>query len=201
MGLVASCSRCGAPLRADSFACPVCGLSAGVAPTAAAEAAAQATAARRRRLRRVIVIAAAAVVAAIAIWFFLLHGPATTGDEFLGAWKSASMGSIGSATVSRSGDAFSVLLAATQSGQTATVPAHLDGKELVITPGDFSSSVDAKAKRLGLALRLYAGDFRIALASVDPTHVLLKLTGTSPGGNSVNERNLLEKAGPSPSPQ
>jgi hypothetical protein len=111
------------------------------------------------------------------------------------------MGSIGSATVSRSGDAFSVLLAATQSGQTATVPAHLDGKELVITPGDFSSSGDANAKRLGLALRLYAGDFRIALASVDPTHVLLKLTGTSPAGNSVNERNLLEKAGPSPSRQ
>ena len=200
MGLVASCSRCGAPLRAESFACPVCGLSAGAAPTAATEAAAQAAAARRRRLRLVIV-AAVAVVAVVAVWFFLLRGPATTGDEFLGAWKSASMGSIGSATVSRSGEAFSVLLAATQSGQTATVPAHLDGKELVITPGDFSSSVDAKAKRLGLALRLYAGDFRIALASVDPTHVLLKLTGTSPGGNSVNERNLLEKAGPSPSPQ
>ena len=200
MGLVASCSRCGAPLRADSFACPVCGLSAGAAPTAATEAAAQAAAARRRRLRLVIV-AAVAVVAVVAVWFFLLRGPATTGDEFLGTWKSASMGSIGSATVSRSGEAFSVLLAATQSGQTATVPAHLDGKELVITPGDFSSSVDAKAKRLGLALRLYAGDFRIALASVDPTHVLLKLTGTSPGGNSVNERNLLEKAGPSPSPQ
>ena len=200
MGLVASCSRCGAPLRAESFACPVCGLSAGAAPTAATEAAAQAAAARRRRLRLVIV-AAVAVVAVVAVWFFLLRGPTTTGDEFLGTWKSASMGSIGSATVSRSGEAFSVLLAATQSGQTATVPAHLDGKELVITPGDFSSSGDAKAKRLGLALRLYAGDFRIALASVDPTHVLLKLTGTSPGGNSVNERNLLEKAGPSPSPQ
>jgi len=200
MGLVASCSRCGAPLRAESFACPVCGLSAGAAPTAATEAAAQAAAARRRRLRLVIV-AAVAVVAVVAVWFFLLRGPATTGDEFLGTWKSASMGSIGSATVSRSGEAFSVLLAATQSGQTATVPAHLDGKELVITPGDFSSSVDTNAKRLGLALRLYAGDFRIALASVDPTHVLLKLTGTSPGGNSVNERNLLEKAGPSPSPQ
>ena len=198
MGTVAGCSRCGAPLRADAFACPVCGLSAGAAP--AAEAAARAATTRRRRLRLVVVIAAVTVVAAIATWFFLLLGPATSGDEFLGTWKSASMGSIGSATVSRSGDAFSVLLAATQSGQTATVPAHLGGKELIITPGDFSASSDTNAKRLGLALRLYAGDFRIALASVDPTHLLLKVTGTSPAGNSVDERNQLEKTGPSPSP-
>ena len=170
----------------------------GAAP---AGAVAQAATAHRRRQHLVIVVAAVAVVAALAVWIFLLRGPATTGDEFLGTWKSVSMGSIGSATVSRSGDAFSVLLAATQSEQTATVPAHLDGKELVITPGDFSASSDTNAKRLGLALRLSAGDFRIALASVDPTHVLLEVTGTSPAGNSVDERNLLEKTGPSPSPQ
>jgi hypothetical protein len=200
MGLMASCSRCGAPLKAGAFACSICGLSAGAAPAAASETAAQAAAARKRRRRLAVLVSVVAVVAVVAVWSFLFRGPATSGDEFLGTWKSASMGSIGSATVSRSGDSFSVLLAATQSAQTASVPAHLDGKELVITPGDFSASGDAGAKRLGLALRFYAGDFRIALASVDPAHVLLKVSGTSPAGNSVNERNLLERAGPSPSP-
>jgi hypothetical protein len=201
MGLMASCSRCGAPLKAGAFAYSICGLSAGASAATPAGAMAQAATAGKRRRRLAVLVAVVGAVAVVAVWFFLLRGPATSGDEFLGTWRSASMGSIGSATVSRSGDAFSVLLAATQSGETASVPAHVDGKELVITPSDFSASSDAGTKRLGLALRLYAGDFRIALASVDPTHVLLKVSGTSPAGNSVNERNLLERAGPSPSPQ
>ena len=195
---MANCSRCGAPLRADAFACPICGLSAGATPTKAAEAAAQAAAARRRKLRLILAIAAVAVVAAAAVWFFLLRGPATSGDEFLGIWKSASMGSIGSATITRDGDAFSVLLSSPRTSQTATVGAHLDGDRLVIKPGDFSASSDPNAGKLELMLKLYAGDFLIELSSVDPTHLLLHLSGVSPAGQSVEERTPLEKVQPSP---
>ena len=131
----------------------------------------------------------------------ILRGPATTGDEYLGVWRSASVGSIGSATVTREGGDFSILLTAAQSGQTATVPAHLDGNDLVVTPGDFSASGDPNAKQFGLLLKLYAGDFRIALASVDAAHLLLRFTGTSPAGSDVDERDLLEKIRSSPSPQ
>jgi hypothetical protein len=196
MGPVASCSRCGAPLRADAFACPVCGLSAGA--TAAAAEAAQAAAARRRRLRLAVIIAVPAVLAAVAIWFFLLRGPTTSGDEFLGTWRSASMGSIGSATITRDGDAFPVLLSSPRTSQTATVAAHLDGDRLVIKPGDFSASSDPNAKKLELILKLYAGAFTIELSSVDPSHLLLHLSGVSPAGQSVEERTPLEKVQPSP---
>ena len=194
---MASCSRCGAPLRADAFACPVCGLSVGAA-SAAAEAAAQAAASRRRRLRLIALVAAVAVVAAVAAWFFLLRSPTTSGDEFLGTWRSSSMGSIGSATIARDGDAFSVLLSSPRTAQTATVAAHVDGDRLVITPDDFSASGDPSAKKLELLLKLYAGDFRIELSSVDPTRLLLHLSGVSPAGRSVEERTPLEKVQPSP---
>ena len=67
---MANCSRCGAPLRADAFACPICGLSAGATPTKAAEAAAQAAAARRRKLRLILAIAA---VNAFLVAGYLMH--------------------------------------------------------------------------------------------------------------------------------
>ena len=161
-------------------------------------AAAAAAAARRRRLWLVIAGGGLVVVAAVLVWFFLLRGPTTSGDEFLGTWRSASMGSIGSATIARDGDAFSVLLSSPRTSQTATVAAHLDGDRLVITPGDFSASGDPDARKLELMLKLYAGDFRIELSSVDPGRLLLHLSGVSPAGQSVEERTPLEKVQPSP---
>jgi hypothetical protein len=157
-----------------------------------------AAAARRRRTRLIIIAAGAAVVAGVLIWLFVLRGPATSGDEFVGTWRSVSMGSIGSAAIARGGDAFSVLLSSPRTSQTATVAAHLDGDRLVITPGDFSASSDPDAKKLELLLKLYAGDFRIELSSVDPARLLLHLSGVSPAGQSVEERTPLEKAQPSP---
>jgi hypothetical protein len=142
--------------------------------------------------------AALAVVAAVLIWSLLLRGSSGGGDEFLGTWRSQSMQSIGSATITRAGDAYDVLLTSGQTGQQARVQAHLVGHRLVVTPDDFSASSDPDAKKLGLLLKLTAGDFRIELSSVDPSRVVLHLSGASPAGQSVNERIVLEKSTPSP---
>jgi hypothetical protein len=183
-------------VRADAFACPVCGLSAGANPDAAA---ATKRSGLDRRTRRIVIIGGGLVVVAAAlIWFIVLRGPATSGDEFLGTWRSTSMGSIGSATVTRSGDAYEVLLTSGQTGQQARVNARLDGKSLVIAPDDFSGSGDPNAKRVEWALKLLAGDFRIALSSVGPTRLMLHLTGTSPAGQNVDERTILDEVLPSP---
>ena len=152
------------------------------------------------RTRWIVIGGGLAVVAFALVWFFVLRGPTTSGDEFIGTWRSQSMQSIGSATVTRSGDAFDVLLSSGQTGQQARVQAHLDGDRLVMTPGDFSASGDPNAKKLEWALKLAAGDFRIELDSVDPARVVLHLTGTSPAGADVGERTVLEKATPTPSP-
>lgn len=193
---MADCPRCHAPLKPGAFACGVCGLSVG----ASAGAAATQRSGRTRRARWILIGGGLAVVAAALVWFFVLRGPATSGDEFVGTWRSQFMQSIGSATVTRSGDAFAVALVAGQTGEQARVPAHLDGDRLVITPGDFSDSGDANARRLSLALKLLAGDFRIEISSIGPSRTLLHLTGTSPVGQNVDERSILEKATPSPSP-
>jgi hypothetical protein len=192
---MASCPRCHAPLKPGAFACGVCGLTVGAAPGGAA-------AAKRSGLDprlRWALIGGGVVVAAALIWFFVLRGPTTSGDEFLGTWRSASMSSIGSATVTRGGDAFDVLLTSGQTDQQARVQAHLDGDRLVMTPGDFSASGDPNATKLEWALKLLAGDFRIELSSADPSRLLLHLTGDSPAGQHVDERSILEKATPTPS--
>ncbi|HTX70217.1 MAG TPA: zinc ribbon domain-containing protein [Thermoleophilia bacterium] len=194
---MASCPRCGAPLEHDQSMCRVCGLPVGRSAAAAAVAA-RLTADRSRRRRQVVLtIVLVAVIAAAAVWFFVLRGPTSNGDEFHGTWRSQSMQSIGSATITRAGDAFDVLLVSGQTGQQARVQAHLDGDRLVMTPGDFSASGDPEAKQLELLLKLEAGDFRIELSSADPAHLVLRLTGTSPTGQSVSERAVLERVGPS----
>lgn len=192
---MAECPRCHAPLKAGAFTCGVCGLTVGASPGGRA-------AAKRSgldpRVRWIVIGGGLAVVAAALVWFFFLRGPATSGDEFLGAWRSQSMQSIGSATVSRPADGFQVVLTSGQTGEQARVLAHLDGAKLVITPGDFSGSGDPNAKRLELALKLLAGDFRIELSPLDESRLLLHLTGTSPAGQNVDERTILEKATPTP---
>jgi hypothetical protein len=192
---MADCPRCHAPLKPGAFTCGVCGLSVGAPPGG--------TAAAKRsglgpRARWIVIGGGLVVVAAALVWFFVLRSPATSGDEFLGTWRSQSMQSIGSATVTRSGDAFAVLLTSGETAQQARVQAHLDGDRLVVKPGDFSASGDPNAGKLEWALKLLAGDFRIELSSVDPTRLLLRLSGVSPAGQSVEERTPLQKAEPSP---
>ena len=192
------CPRCHAPLKPDAFACGVCGLTLGASPAGAGEAGRAGVSRRTRWLA--IGGALVVVVAILVVWQVAVRGPATTGDEFVGAWRAQSMQSIGSASVSHWGDAFQVLLTSGQSGEQARVTAHLDGDRLVITPDDFGTLGDANAGKLKLLLALAAGDFRIEISSVDQDRRLLHLYGTSPAGQNVDERTLLEMVTPSPSP-
>lgn len=187
---MADCPRCHAPLKTGAFACGVCGLTVG----AAAGGAAAAKPSRRTRRVGWILAAAIAGAATLVVWQVFVREPATTGDEFVGTWRSQSMQSIGSASVSRWGDAFEVRLASGQTGEQARVTARLDGADLVITPDDFGASGDANAGKLKLLLGLAAGDFRISLSSVDPSRLLLTFQGVSPAGQKVDERTILERA-------
>lgn len=193
---MAECPRCHAPLKPGAFACSVCGRSVGAQPAPAAGAGAKG-AARSRRLRW-IVIGGALAVAAVLVWSFAVRAPSTTGDEFVGTWRSQSMQSIGSAAVSHWGDAFRVLLTSGRTGQQAHVTAHLDGVHLVITPDDFGALGDPGADKLKLLLALAAGDFRITLSSADADHLRLTLRGTSPARQDVDERATLERVTPVP---
>lgn len=190
---MAECPRCHAPLKPGALACGVCGLGVDAAGGAPAAAAGAKNAAHSRRLRWVVIGGALAVTAVVLVWYFAVRAPATTGDEFVGTWRSQSMQSIGSAAVSHWGDAFRVLLTSGQTGQQAHVTAHLDGEHLVITPDDFGALGDPGADKLKLLLALAAGDFRITLSSAGPDQLRLTLRGTSPAGQDVDERATLER--------
>jgi hypothetical protein len=145
----------------------------GTAATGTAKAGASGT------LRAVVIVAAIAIVAVIAVWFFVLRGPTTTGDEFVGTWTGTTQGGIATATIAKKDDAFAVTLSGSQQSQQVTVPAHLDGAELVITLDDFSQMAgEANADRLKDALKALAGDFRMVFSSVDATDISLRIVGT-----------------------
>jgi hypothetical protein len=139
-------------------------------------------------LKLVVVGAVVAVIAIVLVWFFLLRATATSGEEFLGVWKATSAQGITTLTVETKGDAFSVTMTGGSAGQTVTVPAHVDGDDLVITMDDFSEIAGEKnADAFEATLRALAGDFRMIFSSVDATHVDLRIVGTSPGGEEYDE--------------
>jgi hypothetical protein len=209
---MAKCPNCDAPLKDGDWTCGACGAPvAGVgapasassgaysAPasqedylpeyrsqgTAAAPAAKQASSGA---LRVVLIFAVVAIVAVVAVWFFALRGPSTTGDEFVGAWTATTQGGIATTTVVKTGDAFTVTLSGSQQGQKVTVPAHLDGKDLVITLDDFSQMAgEANADQFKDALKALAGDFRMVFTSVDAGDLSLRIVGTSPAGQDYDQ--------------
>ena len=139
-------------------------------------------------LRLVLIVAVIAIAAVVAVWFFALRGPSTTGDEFVGTWTATTQSGIATIAVAKTDDAFTVTLSGSQQGQKATVPAHLDGKELVITVDDFSKLAgEANADRFKDALKALAGDFRMVLSSVTPDNLSLRITGTSPSGQDYDQ--------------
>ena len=191
---MATCRRCGAPLKYDTIACANCGLT-----VTAPDPHAPAPVTRRRPLLIVAAGVAVAVVTVVAVWALFLRGPATNGDEFLGTWRSVDDRSLGDAVVTRTDGRFSVRITAAESGQQATVPAHLDGTRLVITPGDFSDSKDPYAKQVARILKLMAGDFRIEISSISGGRLLAHFYGTSLDGKRTDERGQLERvASPAP---
>jgi len=203
---MATCASCGKETRDDDWTCGHCGApvtragAAAYTPPTVYGAPAPPPAAKSglsRTTRTIIVVAAVAVVAIIAVWFFVVRGGATTsGDEFLGTWKATGSG-IGSVVVARPGDDFKVTLAGEQPAQKVTVPAHIDGDELVITVDDFATMAgEANADRFKDTLKALAGDFRIVFSSVDPTRLQMRIEGTDNAGEETKNTATLIKATP-----
>jgi hypothetical protein len=142
-----------------------------------------------RLLRLVVILAVVAIIVIIAVWFFLLRGPTTTGEEFLGTWTASTQQGIATVVVSRAGDdAFTVIISGSDEAEEVTVPAHLDGAELVITMDDFSQIAgEANAERFRDALEALAGDFRMVFSSVDATHLDLRIVGSSASGQDFDQ--------------
>jgi hypothetical protein len=145
-------------------------------------------------LRLVLIFAAIAIVAVVAVWFFVLRGPTTTGEEFVGSWTATTPNGIATAVVVKQADAFTVKLGGSQQGQSVTVPAHLDGKDLVITLDDFSKMAgEAYADQMKDALKALAGDFRMVFTSVDAGNLSLRIVGTSPSGDDYDKTFPMAK--------
>jgi hypothetical protein len=164
-------------------------------PQPAARGAAAAKPGPSGLLRLVVVLAVVAIIAIIAVWFFFLRGPTTTGEEFLGTWTASTQQGIATVVVGRTGDdAFSVTISGSKEAEKVTVPARLDGAELVITMDDFSQIAgEANAERFRDALEALAGDFRMVFTSVDATHLELRIVGTSASGQDFDQTIPLVK--------
>ena len=145
-------------------------------------------------LKTVLVFAVIAVVAVVLVWFFVLRGPATTGEEFVGTWTAATEQGIATVVVEQAEDAFTVTLTGNDPAQKVTVPAHLDGEELLITVDDFSQMAGAaNAEAFKAALTALAGDFKLVFSSVDATHLDLRIVGETADGQDFDETIQLTK--------
>jgi hypothetical protein len=210
-----TCGACGAPVAGAGMAAPgagdphaAYGGSSG-APADAygapsgwsgdygaqpAAAAAAASSDSSGLLKLVVIIAAVAVLAIVLVWFFVLRGPATTGEEFLGTWTATTQTGIATATIAKKDDAFAVTISGSQQGQKVTVPAHLDGEDLVITLDDFSQMAgETSADQFKAMLEALAGDFRMIFSSVDAENLNLQIIGSSPSGEDYDQTYPMAK--------
>ena len=216
------CPSCDAPLKDGDWTCGACGApvaGAGMAPAAGeygggapaeqygggfttstgqygggAAPAAAAPTAPSGLLKAVLVFAVVAVIAVVLVWFFVLRAPATTGEEFVGTWTATTEQGIATVVVEQGADAFSVTLTGNDPAQKVTVPAHVDGEELLITVDDFSQMAGAEnAEAFKAALTALAGDFKLVFSSVDATHVDLRIVGETADGQDFDETIQLTK--------
>ena len=200
-----TCGGCGAPVAGAGMA-PAAGEYGGGAPaeqyggafTASGQyggaAAPAAAAAPSGLLKTVLVIAVVAVVAVVLVWFFLLRGPATTGEEFVGTWTATTEQGIATIGVAKEADAFTVTLTGNDARQKVTVPAHLDGEELLITVDDFSQMAgEENADAFKALLVALAADFKLIFSSVDATHLDLRIVGTAADGQDFDQTTALSK--------
>ncbi len=219
---MAACPSCNAPLKDGDWTCGSCGApAAGAAVPAAtgdgagygapaaygrpgewgpeyqprpASAPAPASAGASGLLKMVVVVGAVAIVAVILVWFFVLRGPATSGEEFLGNWTASTQQGIATVVVAQREEAFSVTMSGNDQEQTVTVPAHVDGKELIITMDDFSQMAGAgNAEAFKATLKALAGDFTMRFSSVDATRLDLRIVGESPTGQDFDETIPLSR--------
>jgi hypothetical protein len=180
----------GAGAPADAYGAPT----SWGEPHAASAGAAPASAGSSGLLRLVLIIGVVAVIAIVLVWLFVLRGPSTTGDEFVGTWTATTQTGIATAVIAKKEDAFTVTLSGNEASQKVTVPAHLDGKDLVITLDDFSQMAgEASAGQLKDALKALAGDFRMIFNSVDADNLSLQIIGTSPSGQDYDQTYPMAK--------
>ena len=210
---MATCASCGKEIRDDDWTCGNCGapvtgtgapVGSGAGPSGYAPSyeppadygapvayGAPATPpATRGGLSRttltIIIVAALAVVAIIVVWFFFVRGTGGT-SPFLGTWQDTARQDTSVVIKKRSGE-FKVTLSAKDAAGTQksyTIPAHLDGSNLVITVDDFLKATDneeqaAQAKAMFETLIM---DFRLVFTLNDPTHLKMAVEGTAVGGS------------------
>jgi hypothetical protein len=145
-------------------------------------------------LKLVLVIGVIAVIAIVLVWFFVLRGPATTGEEFLGTWTATTQQGIATVAITQPDDAFSVTMTGSDQSQKITVPARLDGTDLVITMDDFSQIAgEGNAEAFKATLKALAGDFKMIFSSVDATRLDLRIVGTAPSGDDFDQTIPLTK--------
>lgn len=159
-----------------------------------ATAAAAPAAASSGLLKLVLVVGIIAIIAIVLVWFFVLRGSATKGEEFLGTWTAATQQGIATVEVAQTGDAFSVTITGNDESQKITVPAHLDGTDLVITMDDFSQIAgEGNAETFKATLQALAGDFKMVFSSVDATHLDLRIVGEATSGEAFDQTVPLTK--------
>ncbi len=145
-------------------------------------------------LKLVLAVSIIAILAIVLVWFFVLRGSAATGEEFLGAWTAATQQGIATIDVAQTDDAFSVTITGNDESQKITVPAHLDGTDLVITMDDFSQIAgEGNAEAFKATLQALAGDFKMVFSSVDATHLDLHIVGEATSGEAFDQTVPLTK--------
>jgi hypothetical protein len=159
-----------------------------------ATAAAPASTGSSGLLKLVLTIGVVAIIAVVLVWFFVLRAPTTTGEEFLGTWTAATEQGIATIAVVQKDDAFSVTITGNDESQKITVPARLDGTDLVITMDDFSQMAgEGNAEAFKATLMALAGDFKMIFSSADATHLDLRIVGAAPSGQDFDETIPLTK--------
>lgn len=131
-----------------------------------------------------LVVAAVAVLAIVAVWFFFVRGG---GSPFDGTWNAGSTAGAAQIVITGSGDGMKIEFTGTDaSGQTkkSTVPAHMDGADLVVTVDDFIKATGNKdqATQLKAAFEAIIKDFRLVFALQDSTHLKMTVEGTLASG-------------------
>jgi len=205
------CPSCGAALKDDDWTCGRCGAPVAGAGTASGATGSgyapgyepqpvavstSASAGASGTLRLVVILTVLALIAIVAVWFFVIRGPAqTSGDEFLGTWTAAGNG-IGSVVIARPEEDFEVTITGSQATQKMTVPAQIDGDDLEITVDDLATLAgEASAERFKDTLEALYGDFTIVFAGVDATHLRMSVEG-SKSAQAEDDTATLTKAAP-----
>ena len=212
---MATCASCGKEIRDNDWTCGHCGApvtrtgggAADEAPGGSASSAygyapgfgpppAGATASSpaatpgggmSRATLTILIVAIVAIIAIIAVWFLFLRGGSSPFD---GSWNASASG-MGAIAISGSGDAFKVKITGTDtSGETKsyTVPAHMDGTDLVITVDDFikASGNQEQASQAKALFEAIIKDFRLVFTLQDSTHLKMTVEGTLANGQAPN---------------